>query len=357
MTLNELSNNAKLAREMAMMGNYDSSGIYYETVLEMIQKMILSSSDATRRGKYALIQQQLVKEYTKLKELQKTLAGITMDLQCMPLQKAQNYHSMPPPSSHGQSYNHVDNPPTKDIWFGTPKTQEQKPYHDPDRWSPPPMPSKYQKPSKVKQDTKKGPPGKPTSSRGRTSSAAEVKGRVGNAKPATAKKSTNKDDEKSEKKEEGDTNEDQDEDDRKFLPSSHADIDLVDMLERDILQKNPNIHWDDIADLCEAKRLLEEAVVLPMWMPDYFKGIRRPWKGVLMVCNVTFATTNCMHRKLENYSNHSFFRLAHREREKRCWLKLSLLSAVQHSSMSHRAHSRQSTVEKVRNWFGYCLKW
>jgi katanin p60 ATPase-containing subunit A1 len=43
--------------------------------------------------------------------------------------------------------------------------------------------------------------------------------------------------------------------------------------ERDILQKNPNIHWDDIADLHEAKRLLEEAVVLPMWMPDFFKVI------------------------------------------------------------------------------------
>lgn len=61
------------------------------------------------------------------------------------------------------------------------------------------------------------------------------------------------------------------------------DGELVDMLERDILQKNPNIRWDDIADLEEAKRLLEEAVVLPMWMPDFFKGIRRPWKGVLMV--------------------------------------------------------------------------
>ena len=23
--------------------------------------------------------------------------------------------------------------------------------------------------------------------------------------------------------------------------------------------------------------------MLPMWMPDFFKGIRRPWKGVLMV--------------------------------------------------------------------------
>ena len=32
----------------------------------------------------------------------------------------------------------------------------------------------------------------------------------------------------------------------------------------------------------EAKRLLEEAVVLPLLIPDYFTGIRRPWKGVLM---------------------------------------------------------------------------
>lgn len=61
------------------------------------------------------------------------------------------------------------------------------------------------------------------------------------------------------------------------------DGELVDMLHRDILQKNLNVRWTDIADLDEAKRLLEEAVVLPMWMPDFFKGIRRPWKGVLLV--------------------------------------------------------------------------
>lgn len=35
---------------------------------------------------------------------------------------------------------------------------------------------------------------------------------------------------------------------------------------------------DDIADLHEAKKLLEEAVVLPLIVPDFFKGIRRPWK-------------------------------------------------------------------------------
>ena len=31
-----------------------------------------------------------------------------------------------------------------------------------------------------------------------------------------------------------------------------------------------------------ASRLHRQAVVLPLLMPDYFKGIRRPWKGVLM---------------------------------------------------------------------------
>lgn len=58
---------------------------------------------------------------------------------------------------------------------------------------------------------------------------------------------------------------------------------MVESLERDVIHKNPNVHWNDIADLTEAKKLLEEAVVLPMLLPDYFTGIRRPWKGVLMV--------------------------------------------------------------------------
>ena len=76
---------------------------------------------------------------------------------------------------------------------------------------------------------------------------------------------------------------DDDEPEEKKFDGSGIDSDLIEMLERDIVQKDPNTHWDDIADLHEAKRLLEEAVVLPMWMPDFFKGIRRPWRGVLMV--------------------------------------------------------------------------
>lgn len=47
---------------------------------------------------------------------------------------------------------------------------------------------------------------------------------------------------------------------------------LIQIIERDMLEQRPDVHWSDIASLDEAKRLLEEAVVLPLWMPDYFKG-------------------------------------------------------------------------------------
>jgi katanin p60 ATPase-containing subunit A1 len=45
---------------------------------------------------------------------------------------------------------------------------------------------------------------------------------------------------------------------------------------------NPNVSFGDIAELETAKRALIEAVVLPLLMPDFFVGLRRPWKGVLL---------------------------------------------------------------------------
>ncbi len=61
-----------------------------------------------------------------------------------------------------------------------------------------------------------------------------------------------------------------------------VDQDLIDTIENDIVEGKINVSWESIAGLNEAKHLLQEAVVLPLWMPDYFTGIRRPWKGILM---------------------------------------------------------------------------
>ncbi|CCW62429.1 unnamed protein product [Phytomonas sp. EM1] len=57
---------------------------------------------------------------------------------------------------------------------------------------------------------------------------------------------------------------------------------LVQLIEAEMDVNKLSVSWNDIAGLEEAKRLLEEAVVYPVLMPDYYKGIRRPWKGVLL---------------------------------------------------------------------------
>ena len=43
-----------------------------------------------------------------------------------------------------------------------------------------------------------------------------------------------------------------------------------------------NVFFTDIAGLENAKRLLNEAVSLPLLVPEFFTGIREPWKGVLL---------------------------------------------------------------------------
>lgn len=49
-----------------------------------------------------------------------------------------------------------------------------------------------------------------------------------------------------------------------------------------ILQERPNVSWDDVAGLDQAKEALKEAVLLPIKFPHLFQGKRQPWKGILL---------------------------------------------------------------------------
>ncbi|GLH05023.1 Spastin [Gryllus bimaculatus] len=280
-SISEICENTKLAREMALMGNYESANVYYQGVIQQIHRLLLTIADPTRKGKWQSVQRQINQEFEHVKAMMNTLQLFKVDSH--------------PDKPVGFSLARFEEP-TRDpqLCYGAAS-------HDPDVWPPPPpredvnwpLPTSAEhksiphvKPlrSLQKKDTKPAARNQRSTNSNATINSRRVVDSKQTKKQEDRTKQTKRPEEKKEEKEKADKEkEDEPEEEEKRFEGSGYDRDLIDMLERDIVQKNPNIHWDDIADLHEAKRLLEEAVVLPMWMPDFFKGIRRPWKGVLMV--------------------------------------------------------------------------
>lgn len=56
----------------------------------------------------------------------------------------------------------------------------------------------------------------------------------------------------------------------------------IEKIRAEVMDRNPQVRWDDVASLHVARALLEEAVMLPLVFPKYFRGIRRSWRGVLL---------------------------------------------------------------------------
>ncbi|KAL6544928.1 Katanin p60 ATPase-containing subunit A-like 2 [Orobanche minor] len=57
---------------------------------------------------------------------------------------------------------------------------------------------------------------------------------------------------------------------------------LAESLSRDIIRGSPDVKWESIKGLDNAKQLLKEAVVMPIKYPKYFTGLLTPWKGILL---------------------------------------------------------------------------
>ena len=57
---------------------------------------------------------------------------------------------------------------------------------------------------------------------------------------------------------------------------------LRSQLDGAIVSEKPNVRWDDVAGLADAKAALQEAAVLPIRFPDLFQGERKPWRGILL---------------------------------------------------------------------------
>lgn len=60
------------------------------------------------------------------------------------------------------------------------------------------------------------------------------------------------------------------------------DAKLKEQLSGTLITEVPNVSWDDVAGLDNAKQALKEAVILPIQYPQLFEGKRQPWKGILL---------------------------------------------------------------------------
>lgn len=67
----------------------------------------------------------------------------------------------------------------------------------------------------------------------------------------------------------------------KTLPPG-VDPALAEVILAEVLDNSPGVDWADIAGLPDAKRLLKEAVLLPLLVPELFTGLVQPWRGVLL---------------------------------------------------------------------------
>lgn len=269
-TLTGLQDHVKLAREYALEGLYDTSVIFFDGAIAQINKHLNTLDDPLLRSKWMNVKKAISEETEVVKQL---------DAERKSFKDAPVGRRPPsPPISTKSSFvfQPLDEYPTS----------SSGPMDDPDVWRPPsrdtnrraarPGQAAARKSSQdgawARGPAKPGVTGRGTKASGSGKSGPGARSSANNKKGAGSGKS-NKGDAANGDSEDGKSKRGQYE---------GPDQDLADMLERDVLDSTPGVRWDDVAGLTEAKRLLEEAVVLPLWMPEYFQGIRRPWKGVLM---------------------------------------------------------------------------
>ncbi|XAR50604.1 Microtubule-severing ATPase [Bertholletia excelsa] len=264
-----LQDHLKLAREYALEGVYDTSVIFFDGAIAQINKHLNTLDDPLIRAKWMNVKKALMEETEVVKQLDAERRAFKE----IPVGRRP---SSPPISTKSSFvFQPLDEYPTS----------SGAPMDDPDVWRPPNRDNTTRRPTRAGQGGMKKSPQDGNWGRGSTRATTTGRGskaggssraNTGVRASAAGKKGTGSG--KSGKAENGDAEDGK----SKRVQYEGPDPDLAAMLERDVLDSTPGVRWDDVAGLAEAKRLLEEAVVLPLWMPEYFQGIRRPWKGVLM---------------------------------------------------------------------------
>lgn len=84
---------------------------------------------------------------------------------------------------------------------------------------------------------------------------------------------------------------------------------LIATIESEILDSSPNVSFDDISGMDDAKAALHEMIVLPAKRPDLYKGLRTPSKGILLFGPPGTGKTLCA-KAVASASNATFFSIS-----------------------------------------------
>ncbi|KAH7547337.1 hypothetical protein FEM48_Zijuj01G0299000 [Ziziphus jujuba var. spinosa] len=282
-----LQEHLKLAREYALEGLYDTSIIFFDGAIAQINKHLSTLDDPLVRAKWMNVKKALSEETEVVKQL---------DAERRAFKEIPMGRRPPSPPINSKSsfvFQPLDEYPTS----------SGAAMDDPDVWRPPSRDSN-RRPARagqvgMRKSSQDGAWARGGSTRTSTTARGAKTGGSSRVNSGVRASTTGKKGSGSGKSSKSDSavsstgcdynfwilklkNGDAEDGKSKRSQYEGPDPDLAAMLERDVLETSPGVRWDDVAGLTEAKRLLEEAVVLPLWMPEYFQGIRRPWKGVLM---------------------------------------------------------------------------
>ena len=64
----------QLAREMSLIGNYETASVYYQGVIQQIHRLLATVEDPSRKLKWQQIQGEIAQEYDVVKNITQTLA-------------------------------------------------------------------------------------------------------------------------------------------------------------------------------------------------------------------------------------------------------------------------------------------
>lgn len=296
--LAQLPSTVKIAREHAILGMYPESLSMFEQAIGMIDSYLPSARNSPLIHRWQSTKSNLNEEYEAIKRLFNTVrrfqSGSSPPAYMQSQERQINPAEQNGPFQFGIPNSNYRGPAEglgrfKGVPFDRQNSGSDKPpvldptdsYHsDPDVWPAPPMISnKQRKPTRPQQPQPMAKPKALPQNNVRKQPPPPAKG----AKPAPEPNNIRNYEKpwRANARPEGEKPAKKGEEKSGFLESVYPDgvgpdSDLILALERDMIDKNPNVSFDDIADLDEAKMLLQEAVLLPILMPEFFKGIRRP---------------------------------------------------------------------------------